>query len=296
MGQKIITKNIVIVGGGTAGWLTALYAKKQLPNDNITVIESAEIGILGAGEGSTPMLLQFLDDLGISISDLVRDCDATIKNGIKFTNWNNDNSFYYHGFYNDSTKGNAFYSHIIPSPARVGSLALNNSLKEVDFPEKVSEKLDTYFQVWVADGWICWFYKNIELLENKRVFSAMWINLKMCQENEIIFDWLYKKNKYVHLWEDFFFTLKWLSSWIKNCILTQFKIMHPHWKKWWNSTSRTLEMEKLSYEMLLEEFPDSLSFKKEYDNSWNVWEDENWKCRYKANFKWTKTYLNSLKK
>ena len=140
MGQKVVSKNIVIVGGGTAGWLTALYAKKQLPNDNITVIESAEIGILGAGEGSTPMLLQFLDDLGISISDLVRDCDATIKNGIKFTNWNNDNSFYYHGFYNDSTKGTAFYSHIIPSPARVGSLALNNSLKEVDFPEKVSEK------------------------------------------------------------------------------------------------------------------------------------------------------------
>jgi hypothetical protein len=140
MGQKVMPKNIVVVGGGTAGWLTALYANKQLPNDNITVIESAEIGILGAGEGSTPMLVQFLEDLGISISDLVKDCDATIKNGIKFTNWNNDNSSYYHGFYKDSVQGNAFYSPVTPSPARVGSLALNNSLKEVDFPEKVSEK------------------------------------------------------------------------------------------------------------------------------------------------------------
>ena len=70
MGQKVMPKNIVVVGGGTAGWLTALYAKKQLPNDNITVIESAEIGILGAGEGSTPMLVQFLEDLGISIFEL----------------------------------------------------------------------------------------------------------------------------------------------------------------------------------------------------------------------------------
>ena len=140
MGQKVMAKNIVVVGGGTAGWLTALYAKKQLPNDNITVIESAEIGILGAGEGSTPMLVQFLEDLGISISDLVKDCDATIKNGIKFTNWNNDNNFYYHGFYNDSKIGNAFYSHLNPSAAKVASIAINNGLKEVDFPENVSEK------------------------------------------------------------------------------------------------------------------------------------------------------------
>lgn len=132
--------SIVVVGGGTAGWLTALYAKKQYPDNNITVIESAEIGILGAGEGSTPMLVEFLNDLGISISDLVKDCDATIKNGIKFTNWNNDNSFYYHGFQNDSIKGGVFYSHLIPSPAKLASIAINNSLIEVDFPTKVSEK------------------------------------------------------------------------------------------------------------------------------------------------------------
>ena len=135
-----MTKSIVVVGGGTAGWLTALYAKKQLPNDNITVIESAEIGILGAGEGSTPMLIEFLNHLGVSISDLVKDCDATIKNGIKFTNWNNDNDFYYHGFYNDSKIGDAFYSHLNPSAAKVASIAINNGLKEVDFSEKVSEK------------------------------------------------------------------------------------------------------------------------------------------------------------
>jgi tryptophan halogenase len=135
-----MTKDIAVVGGGTAGWLTALHAKKQYPNKNITVIESSEIGILGAGEGSTPMLISFLEHLGISIADLIIDCDATIKNGIKFTNWNNDGGFYYHGFYNDLESQTIFYNTISPSPAKVGSLAINNGIKEIDFIEQVSEK------------------------------------------------------------------------------------------------------------------------------------------------------------
>jgi tryptophan halogenase len=91
-------KNIVIVGGGTAGWLTALYAKKIFPKENITVIESQEIGILGAGEGSTPPLIGLMDFLDIPISDLIENTNATIKNGIKFTNWSSTKDFYYHGF------------------------------------------------------------------------------------------------------------------------------------------------------------------------------------------------------
>ena len=91
-------KNIVVVGGGTAGWLTALAAKKRYPNHSVTVIESTKIGILGAGEGSTPNLVPFLTSLGISMSDLIKKTNSTIKIAIKFDNFNSENKSYYHGF------------------------------------------------------------------------------------------------------------------------------------------------------------------------------------------------------
>jgi tryptophan halogenase len=138
-----MNKNVVVVGGGTAGWLTALMAKKSYPKLNITVIESEEIGILGAGEGSVPALIDFFRHLEIPISDLVKNCDATIKNGIKFTNWNNDNEFYYHGFPPTDLglgSGAVPFRFLSTSPIQASSLYLNNSLKEIDFSEKISEQ------------------------------------------------------------------------------------------------------------------------------------------------------------
>ena len=100
--------NLVVVGGGTAGWLTALYAKKVNPSAKVTLIESEEIGILGAGEGATPHLQDFLNYLGISITEFIQETDATIKNGIKFTNWSIDKSFYYHPFTSKIDASNDF--------------------------------------------------------------------------------------------------------------------------------------------------------------------------------------------
>jgi tryptophan halogenase len=88
----------VVVGGGTAGWLSALFLKKYFPDSNITVIESSEIGILGAGEGTTPHFVNFLNNIGISPSDIIYHANGTFKNGIKFTNWNGDGTYYFHGF------------------------------------------------------------------------------------------------------------------------------------------------------------------------------------------------------
>lgn len=90
--------NITILGGGTAGWLTALITKRFYPDEPITVIESTDIGILGAGEGTVPHFIDVLDFLGIPVSDLVKHAKATLKLGIEFDNWHGDGTSYFHGF------------------------------------------------------------------------------------------------------------------------------------------------------------------------------------------------------
>jgi hypothetical protein len=119
----------VIVGGGTAGWLTALYINKHFPNDQITVIASSEIGILGAGEGTTPPFIDFLKEVDISEKDLYNNCKATIKTGIKFTNWNGNNNEYFHNF---TTGLNALHFDASLLAKYFQSVALSRGVKLID--------------------------------------------------------------------------------------------------------------------------------------------------------------------
>jgi len=91
-------KKVFVVGGGTAGWFTALLTKKFHPDYDITLIESSEIGILGAGEGSVPFFINILDILEIPVVDLIRECKATFKIGFNYVNWNGDGKSYFHSF------------------------------------------------------------------------------------------------------------------------------------------------------------------------------------------------------
>lgn len=82
---------IVILGGGTAGWLAALFLAKSNPTYNITVIASSKIGVLGAGEGVTGELMDVITghygDLGIDPADFLQKTNAMPKYGILHKNW-----------------------------------------------------------------------------------------------------------------------------------------------------------------------------------------------------------------
>lgn len=93
-----MNKDIVVIGGGTAGWFTALMINKTLPECKVTLVESEQIGILGAGESTVGIVLQMLDYLGISLPELIKNTDATFKNGLKSTNWHGDGTSYFHNF------------------------------------------------------------------------------------------------------------------------------------------------------------------------------------------------------
>ncbi|GGO69703.1 tryptophan halogenase family protein [Bowmanella pacifica] len=93
---------IIVLGGGTAGWMTALILAtswKKYAVD-ITLIESDKISTIGVGEGSTPALRRFFEHINVPESEWMPECNATYKCGITFNNWSRKPGFenYFHPF------------------------------------------------------------------------------------------------------------------------------------------------------------------------------------------------------
>lgn len=110
----------MIVGGGTAGWLTAAYLARTLATTapggiNITVVESPEISTVGVAEGTFPSIQHTLRRIGLNEANFMRDSNATFKQGIHFVNWQ----------HNPGTSGRNDYFHPFQSAQiREGGLDL----------------------------------------------------------------------------------------------------------------------------------------------------------------------------
>jgi len=107
-------RSVVIVGGGTAGWMTAAALVQHFRGTDlkVTVVESSAIGTIGVGEATIPTIRRFYAQLGLSDAEVMRATGATCKLGIRFNDWSGPGSDFIHpfGLYGQELKGIGFHN------------------------------------------------------------------------------------------------------------------------------------------------------------------------------------------
>lgn len=104
--------SVTIVGGGTSGFITALILKQKFQeNIDITVVKSDKIGTIGVGEGTTEHWGMFSDYIGLDRKQIIKECDATLKCGLLFTDWGGKD--YMHGAYDFSNCDRHMYLKLL---------------------------------------------------------------------------------------------------------------------------------------------------------------------------------------
>lgn len=93
-------RKIVIVGGGSAGWMTAGLLASEHPDLDLTLVESPDVNIIGVGEGTWPTMRATLRRIGISERRFIQACSASFKQGTRFLGWTDGGrqDVYYHPF------------------------------------------------------------------------------------------------------------------------------------------------------------------------------------------------------
>ena len=164
-------KNIVIVGGGSAGWMTASYLSKHNPDVEIQLIEDKDIPIIGVGEATTPYLMRYFKDIGIEKeSDWMPYVGATYKNGVLYDNWDHIGSRFWHAFEVDENKHiywnkkreeeNLNYQDYWTSTMFTGHLGMRDSGKWL--ADETGEVAIPYYHTKAWNGWPQHWAYNID--------------------------------------------------------------------------------------------------------------------------------------
>jgi len=191
-----MNKRIVVLGGGNAGYMTALFIKKLIDVD-VSVVHSQEKGTIGVGEATVPNIRDFISqNLGIDILDFVSKTKSTIKNGIKFQNWNGDGKYYYHPFipvnwqhmfkYADSNDYNSFWKYETWQKQNIQN---NNKFHEFDFGAMLSEQNkvseDLNYALHFDNFLVTEYYKNVCIERGIKVIDDEYLDANLDEDGYI---------------------------------------------------------------------------------------------------------------
>lgn len=144
--------SIAVIGGGSAGYLSALFLKKKFPLSNITIIESDKTPIIGVGEATTPLVTQFLHrQLGFSIQEFFKETKPTFKLGIRFE-WGKEGNYHFNNTVGLNDLGSVVYQnesilnislHSLLMEKNKGPVINNNGkLSPLNYPSGTSYHID----------------------------------------------------------------------------------------------------------------------------------------------------------
>ena len=173
-----MNRKIVIIGGGTAGWMTAAYLAKYRGGSNITVVESDKIPKVGVGESVTPHVASFFEEIGIPVHDWMLKTGAVYKYANKFVNWKTGNGESEYFSFNYTVPEKHFYKDISQAKTQEDFSDDVENARSIDYlvhlcQQEGYDRFDKYFnpQFYYMEKNVAPFMNGEHLLNQPLSFS-----------------------------------------------------------------------------------------------------------------------------